>query len=189
MSPLHKYTGKKYGYLTLIHYARPGGKGKGTIWKARCDCGNEVEVVAKDVAAEKVRTCGKCQLYRRLEPSKQAPRWGASRAEKKLYESQARQALARGISWSILPSEFSKIIRESCVYCRSEPRQRKKGLKVPRNGIDRLSPSKGFTPDNTVTCCSDCKQMKAGRNYIEFLEHVVKVTENVQHLIARLENK
>ena len=49
-------TGQKFGHLTVLyrtdnHYGR-------TCWQCRCDCGKEKAVIARDLKAGKVKSCG-----------------------------------------------------------------------------------------------------------------------------------
>lgn len=50
-------TGKKYGKLTAIKYSRFEGTCK-TYWLFKCECGNKVEKVVRDVRRGRVKSCG-----------------------------------------------------------------------------------------------------------------------------------
>ena len=53
-------TGKVYGYLTVLK--RVENKNGRTCWLCRCECGKEKEVMARDLKAGKVKSCG-CHTY------------------------------------------------------------------------------------------------------------------------------
>lgn len=178
-----KYSGNKFGHLTLLHYLRPGGQGKGAIWLALCDCGSKKEVVAKDIRAGRVKTCGNCELTRRLMASRGPAKLSGSKAEMKLYNRQVKGAVERGTTWQLTPDEFIEIVKKPCTYCGSEPLQRDRKLKLRYTGVDRLEPAQGYTLPNCVPCCGDCRQMKGSRNYVEFLDLVLKISKCIQNKI------
>lgn len=49
-------TGQQFGKLTAIKIARKTKKS--TVWLCRCDCGNEVEVIAGNLASGHTTSCG-----------------------------------------------------------------------------------------------------------------------------------
>lgn len=54
--PLKKYVGKKFGNLTILHYA---WKKKGShFWHCRCDCGNELDVQQSNLQNGHTTSCG-----------------------------------------------------------------------------------------------------------------------------------
>ena len=48
--------GRTFGYLTVLRRAE--NKGGRTCWLCRCDCGKEKAVLARDLKAGKVKSCG-----------------------------------------------------------------------------------------------------------------------------------
>lgn len=85
-----------------------------------------------------------------------------------------RGARDRGLCWELTQEEFNTLTSGTCIYCGSGPSLHTADRVKPGylNGIDRLDSSKGYTPDNCVTCCSDCNEMKMGRTRSEFMTHV-----------------
>lgn len=184
--------GKKYAHLTILADAGPGGPGVGRLWLCRCDCGNVVTKVLKDIRAGRVKTCGKCQLSRRLmgrKPSSSgtSSRQGASslRAGEAFFRKLAREALDRGADWRLLPAEVAEITSSECTYCGSRPVQSKNSRKKARNHLDLITPGKVYTPDTVVACCSSCKRMKGQANYVEFLDKVLGIAENIQKKLSQ----
>ena len=53
-------TGEKFNYLTVIEYV--GQKNKRTMWRCRCDCGNEVIVDTNSLKSGNTTACG-CRQY------------------------------------------------------------------------------------------------------------------------------
>jgi hypothetical protein len=54
-------------------------------------------------------------------------------------------------------------------------RSQRKNAKVDTfrwNGIDRIDSSRGYTPENTVPCCSTCNLMKSDSTHEAFLAHI-----------------
>ncbi len=49
-------TGKKFGKLTAIE--RINKKGKEWVWKCKCDCGNECEVIGASLRSGRTKSCG-----------------------------------------------------------------------------------------------------------------------------------
>lgn len=49
-------SGRTFGYLTVLRRAE--NKGGRTCWLCRCDCGKEKAVLARDLKAGKVKSCG-----------------------------------------------------------------------------------------------------------------------------------
>ena len=58
-------TGKEYGKLTVIKYV---GKNKANrnIWHCKCECGNELDVLQKDLICGRIKSCG-CEKYGELD--------------------------------------------------------------------------------------------------------------------------
>lgn len=61
------------------------------------------------------------------------------------YKNSSRRAR---VSFELTTTEFEKLIRSDCKYCRRTPDK--------WFGIDRVIPSLGYVIDNVVTCCWDC---------------------------------
>ena len=56
---LEDLTGRKFGYLTVLHRAPNKGKnGRSTAWACHCDCGGYIETRATDLKNGKVKSCG-----------------------------------------------------------------------------------------------------------------------------------
>jgi hypothetical protein len=72
------------------------------------------------------------------------------------------------IEWNLTDDTCKTMFQMDCFYC---------GQSDALNGIDRLDSSKGYTDENTVSCCSMCNYMKGPTEIIEFIKHVCKILE------------
>ncbi len=63
--------------------------------------------------------------------------------------------------------EFTKIIEKPCKYCGENSRY----------GIDRIDNEKGYTKENSVSCCKLCNFMKKALTQKDFLNHIKKIYE------------
>lgn len=68
---------------------------------------------------------------------------------------------------SISFDEYWSLKRQPCRYC-GDP-----GL----NNVGRIDSSEGFTPENSIPCCSDCNIMKRGNYENWFINHCKKIAE------------
>ena len=50
-------SGNRYGRLVAVEYAGKNRQGK-SIWKCKCDCGNEKNITASDLSSGRVNSCG-----------------------------------------------------------------------------------------------------------------------------------
>jgi hypothetical protein len=80
-----------------------------------------------------------------------------------------KPAISRNISINMEEEEVMKgKMLIPCFYCGSSYDER-------LNGLDRIDSSKGYTDDNTVSCCSTCNCMKSSLPLNSFLYHVLKI--------------
>jgi len=65
----------------------------------------------------------------------------------------------------ITMKDFSKLVIKKCIYCGGEANK----------GIDRIDNTKGYTKENSVSCCKICNYMKRDLFKEQFLNHVIKI--------------
>lgn len=65
--------------------------------------------------------------------------------------------------------EFKNISSKPCTYC---------GENKERIGIDRIDNLKGYTIENSTSCCKLCNFMKKTMTVNEFLTHIKKISEH-----------
>lgn len=83
------------------------------------------------------------------------------------------RAELKGTTEFLTFEEFSNYLCQSCFYCGEQS-----------TGLDRVDSSKGYNPDNIVSCCGTCNMMKFNYNQNFFLSHIEKIHK---HLISKVE--
>ena len=182
MSNRKDYTGNKYGYLTAIAYSRYGGRNAGATWRYLCDCGSEKESSAKSVNAGKVKSCGteKCQYHRKLISRRGSPAIPHQAAIYQLFQRYLKQSRGRGIKWAITCEDFSKIVTKECQLCSAHPKVKLKKTGLRYNLVELVEHDKGYTPENSYTCCQDCRRIKGGLSLQRFLKLILNICQNLR---------
>lgn len=169
---MRNYTGLKFNKLTLISDVGPGGGDRGRLWLASCDCGNVVEVVAKNVKAGRVRSCTKC-------PEGLTERRGGYRARsadearvRRLLQRTARRALREGTVFALSLRDIQGIDLNRCTICGQKP-------VIGSLALEFVDPAQGYTGPNTKAVCGPCKQHMAGSNLVEFLGYLQTVYDHL----------
>ena len=72
----------------------------------------------------------------------------------------------KGNKFLLTKEQFKNIILLPCKYC---------GEKEKRRGIDRMDNNKGYTINNSVSCCKMCNYMKKTYTIEEFFTHIKKI--------------
>lgn len=139
--------GRKYAYITLLHFERSGGKGVGQFWKGRCDCGEVKEYLVRDVRAGRVQTCGKCSFHASLLRGRSRPKPSEHYAFRRRWAREVSQAAREGTEFHLNASEFRQITAGACSLCPVA-----KGL-----GVVRVRASEGYTPSNVTAICLTCR--------------------------------
>ena len=96
------------------------------------------------------------------------------------YRSRAKQ---RGLFFDLSESEFRDLTSSSCYYCginpkRSQSRWNRKKRAIDYycyNGLDRVDNNVGYTPENVLSCCTECNMMKRTMSIEEFFDQVRKI--------------
>lgn len=74
-------------------------------------------------------------------------------------------ASAKNLELSLTKDEALALISGTCIYC---------GVNEPI-GIDRVDSLKGYTIENSVSCCSTCNYMKRRMTVKDFLSHIQRI--------------
>ena len=145
-------------------------------WRFLCHCGKEVMLRPYKVLDGKRTSCG-CRLKTLAckDPT-------MSRFIRRHITKYARSAQVRGVEWSLTDSDAMTLFSENCYYCGAAPNlflKSSKGETAPRavNGIDRVDNDKGYTKNNTVSCCSNCNYAKgdmAQHSFIAMIESIYR---------------
>lgn len=172
-NPLFKdKTGERHGRLTITGKA-PGSR---KSWYVKCDCGN-----TKIILYHNLRTTTSCGCYKKentYRTDNSGVPFGASTRYLVLDEYK-RGAFKRNLTWELKEEEFDKLTSNPCHYCGCSPQtvrksQYNKGDFV-YNGIDRVDNTKGYLPDNVVSCCTICNRAKDIMTQGEFLLWIERV--------------
>lgn len=176
MAKVIDYSGRKIKHLTLLHYSRPGGPGVGSFWRARCDCGKIKEVIAKDVVAGRIGSCGECQYVQELKTLSRNKGRGMKREKRRQLGRLISACNKDGILFSLSPKEFEEILTQPCLFCQA-----------PAVGVGRLELAEGFTRTNTLPHCRACQRMRRDLTILEFLGNVKKVHDGIILSMVRQE--
>ena len=118
-------------------------------------------------------------INRRGAITRRLPEGGAARNS--LLSIYKRKAKERDLVWGLDDSQFNSLIKGDCHYCDIEPRQickangYKSASSIIYNGIDRVDNSRGYEPDNVVSCCKTCNRAKGRMTTEEFLRWARRV--------------
>jgi len=74
-----------------------------------------------------------------------------------------RSATKRELEWALDDTEAKNMLTNPCHYCGHLD------LTVRVNGIDRMDNSKGYIPENVVSCCKSCNYCKKNLSSEEFI--------------------
>lgn len=98
------------------------------------------------------------------------------RIAKTVYGSYRYRALKKGLKFELSCEEFITLVNAPCIYCGKKAESNKRKGKYAYNGVDRINNKKGYTVNNTASCCTMCNYMKASYTALEFLNHVRMIT-------------
>lgn len=153
------------GKLTVVRYLRGGGRGIGSIWLCRCECGNELEALGKRIAKGLPRSCVNCKakLYTTTESSI------VPRGYRRGYNRYVRATSGDTDRGSVLTApQFIKLASKDCRIC---------GAKLAR-GIVPLYPTLPPSPTETpsviipVPVCIRCQDYKPDIKWSEWLAYL-----------------
>lgn len=73
-----------------------------------------------------------------------------------------------------------KLYSSNCYYCGRGPQNTYTSTNVVKyqlkyNGIDRVDSTKGYTVENSVSCCFDCNRAKSNLTQMEFFNLIERI--------------
>lgn len=176
-------SGKRFHCLTVIERSTsaPAGQRK---WLCKCDCGNTRVVAGTHLTNGSVKSCGCKNFTWEHKNRKYEPEVAAYRAKAVNYKS---QAVKRRLAWTLTIEQAVALLMGSCRYCGSPPYApyelsrnrplRRKEVVVLFNGIDRVDNDKGYTVENSVSCCKICNQAKMDMTLLDFEAWLDRITD------------
>ena len=165
--------GQVFGMLTVISVAgsrdygqnEPYHGGKKRLWLCKCDCGNTTDVVTGNLLKEGgTRSCGCRSSEVAIENSRKSRHkiMKPEAAFNTISSTYKRNAFKRNLCWDLSAEEALSLFKGDCHFCGLPPSNlhKPKGYAQKYSGIDRLNNADGYTPINTVSCCSICNHAK-----------------------------
>ena len=166
-------SGISFGNLTAINIINDDYN-KRTKWKCVCKCGATTIVVAHDLISGHTKSCG-CALF-----------------SKNPLEASIRKVFSAEYSDGDLSyNDFFFYSQQNCFYCGCTPANLHKYAWEGRpnhhgsngdfvyNGLDRVNNTLPHDKNNVVTCCCQCNAAKSDMNYHDFINHIIKIYENL----------
>jgi hypothetical protein len=165
--------GKVFTRLTVIEEIPERANDKSVMWRCRCECGNFTAASSRHLNHKQIQSCG-C-LHKDNTPKLIK---GES-SFNKLYGSYKLRSKRKKIPFDLDKEQFKMLVTDVCHYCGSKPLQEygdnSCNGKFMYNGIDRLDSKKGYTSNNSVTCCKMCNYAKLTSSKDQFLNWIEKV--------------
>ena len=166
----------KYGRLTPIKIS--GTQNHHTMFECICECGKTTIVKGIHLKNGHTKSCGcyesEMTTRRNLLPLGES-------SFNYLYSYYTRNALRRGLEFSLTNEEFREFTQKSCFYCGKPPAMRVKrdsgnGGKTngsyTHNGVDRMNSKIGYVLNNCVSCCKICNRAKRDMDIQDFIEWI-----------------
>ena len=179
-------------HFTLIrNYSRATTtKGKTEwLWECKCDCG-EIFHCRENQVLNRYGCISCTHRKNRIDTSqKQANGLKHVGLINRLLKDYKAGAVKRGKVFDLEFNKFVELIEGNCYYCGQKPEvhpyeiqyMQKTEEPYKHNGIDRVDPSKGYTIDNCVSCCSKCNYAKHDMTVSEYNEWLTKA---YNHMIS-----
>jgi hypothetical protein len=176
-------TGKRFGKLLVRKQLTERGNRGQIRWECICDCGNKHITSGESIRSGKSKSCG-C-LRKESPPNKIKDRVLAVWTH--LYNSTIiKRSKKNGYKTDITFDEFRKLSSLPCFYCglnassflndRWHNKELSKTI-VKYNGIDRVDSKKGYTKENSVTCCKYCNTAKNTMTQKKFYKFIKRLYE------------
>jgi hypothetical protein len=186
--------GTKIGYLEIIdtiYLDKYRGK-----YRCKCICGKTRDVIYSYLIKNPNISCG-CMNFSSNNHGnrKYSPEDSSFRAKANSYKSLAKN---RKIDFLLSVEETINLLKGDCKYCGKKPSNyfnyRKnsssskktnyssnhpKDYQILYNGIDRVDNKKGYTKENTVTCCTQCNTAKLNFTLDEFKSWIESVYNKI----------
>lgn len=81
-----------------------------------------------------------------------------------------RAVVVKKIAWNLSYAQCIRLFTGQCAYCHTPAH-----IGTQLNGIDRVDSTRGYTPDNVVSCCKTCNYAKGVLGADEFVNHCARI--------------
>ena len=98
------------------------------------------------------------------------------------YEVYKNRADEKKLQFDLTEEQFSDIAMKECFLCGIQ------SCNNHLNGIDRFDSNKGYTINNSNSCCTDCNYMKNNYDYNTIIDKITKIYIKHYSLIDKLIN-
>lgn len=152
--------GNRYGKLVVISlHSLSSRRGSSAKWLCQCDCGETTISYGNSLRSGGTKSCGcfrKSGLFR-LPP-------GVSAVNRAIIRIKGN-AKKTGVVYTLSFEQARNLLSSPCHYCGCVGQRI---ITTPTgsfvcNGVDQKNAGQGYTPKNSLPCCSKCNQLK--RNY------------------------
>ena len=175
---LPDWRGRTFGRLSIIEFSGMD-KNRSRTWLCRCICGTDRVVSSRNLTNGNTQSCGCLAREVRSVTAKRTlshvvlPYGVASR------NSVVCRYKGHGQVWALSTEQAEALLVSECHYCGAPPsntaKRRTSNGEFMYNGIDRIDNTRGYEPDNVVSCCRRCNVAKNDMSYDEFLDWVGRV--------------
>jgi hypothetical protein len=92
-----------------------------------------------------------------------------SRRARLRYSELIKRAKEKGLPLTLSEEQHADLSIKPCIYCEFMPQ-------VGYNGIDRMDNQEGYTPENSVPCCTECNRSKHVMHPQYYIEKAQAIT-------------
>ncbi len=185
--------GEIFSNLTVIKHL--GSVKYNNIYLCKCSCGNEKEFPLTLLRTGKATHCGCLKFSSNTHGNrKYSPQEASFRAKASGYKAEAK---SRNIDYSLTVEDTINLLKGKCNYCLQEPNnifnsrlsrisknknnfssRHSTDYTIYYNGIDRVDNTKGYTIENTVSCCFRCNTAKLNYTTEDFKSWITNIYNN-----------
>lgn len=169
-------------------------------WTCLCKCGTKLDIRNSRLLSNSAKSCQKCASIKTIQkfnsekriPYNKLPFGEAS--FNSLYHRYTYNAKLNKNDFLLTKEQFKFITSNKCNYCDNLPNKQfpsnetihklnELGKRINGcyiyNGIDRLDNTKGYTIENSVSCCEDCNYIKSDWNIDDLKIHLEKMLKKL----------
>lgn len=165
------FIGERFGVLTVTSKKYMPKDHTHSGHDCRCDCGKVKFVPPSNLLNGHTKSCG-CRLRYYTEDEI------ISHGVKRVFSTYKCSAKKRGLEFSLTKEVLKGLILSPCHYCGelgTNKITQNKGEVFIYTGIDRVDNDLGYTPENTVSCCTVCNKGKLKMSEREFFSWIKRI--------------